>query len=356
MNQQFYRHIISGSAKNIFASLIRLSLFLPAVLYSAVIRLRNVLYNKNLLKSFKAAAPVISIGNITAGGTGKTPLVIWLCNYLCRKDYKCAILTRGYKSKKNKYSDEPAALAKNCPSAKVIINPDRCEGAQQAINQYHSQLLVMDDGFQHRRLKRDLDIITVDSTNPFGYGKILPAGLLREPLSALKRANAAILTRCDQVSDSQLHEIEQKLRKHNPDLKIARTIHKPTRVVAFEKGCIQLDQIRNKKIFAFCGIGNPDSFFNTIKTLGCTLTGKRIYNDHHNYTKQDLTDIYEEAIYLQADMILTTHKDWTKITLLPSAEKHPTLACLEVDIDFTQGFDTIKKLIDCCLADKITPA
>lgn len=355
MNQECYRKIISGSSKGVLPAAARFILRLLSFIYSGIIRLRNLCYSVGCLPSASVEAAVISIGNITAGGTGKTPLVIWLCNYLVKKNYRCAILTRGYKSKQGESSDEPATLEKGCPLAKIIVNPDRIKGARKAVRKYNSQVIVMDDGFQHRRLKRDLDIVTIDGTRPFGYGWLLPAGLLREPLSSLKRAKAVVITRCDQTDKNKLTKIEQRLYRINPDLVIARTVHKPTCAVTIDQSQIPLAELKGKKIFSFCGIGNPEAFLSTIEGLGFTAVGSKIYNDHHWYTDEDITNICDEAKKLCADVILTTQKDWTKIALLADTKSEIPLAYLMVEIDFIKGFDAIKGLIDRTLADKIPP-
>ncbi|MBA7659846.1 Tetraacyldisaccharide 4'-kinase [subsurface metagenome] len=189
MNQQCFHKLISGQPRCFGAAILRFFLEAAAKLYAAIIALRNLAYSKGWLKVHTAGAAVISVGNITVGGTGKTPLTIWLCNLLREKNVDCAVLTRGYKTTQN-YYDEPAVLAEACPHAKVIINPDRVAAARQAINKFGVNVLIMDDGFQHRRLARDLDIVTIDAMRPLGYDKMLPAGLLREPVAALKRADA----------------------------------------------------------------------------------------------------------------------------------------------------------------------
>jgi tetraacyldisaccharide 4'-kinase len=209
LNQQCFHKLISGQPQCFGAVVLRIFLGGAAKLYAAVISLRNFAYSKGWLKIYKANVPVISIGNITTGGTGKTPLVIWLCNHLT-KNYNCTILTRGYKATQN-YSDESVILTETCPNAKVIVNPNRVVAARQAVDKFGANVLIMDDGFQHRCLARNLDIITIDATCPFGYGKMLPAGLLREPAAALKRADAAVITRCNQTSENELAELEKKL-------------------------------------------------------------------------------------------------------------------------------------------------
>ena len=215
MNQEAFRKLVSGESSGLCAILLRFILGIAAHVYRVITWVRNFLYSKGWLKIHRADVPVISIGNITTGGTGKTPLVIRLCNFLRNSGSKCAILTRGYKADEN-YGDEPAVLAESCPGIQVVVNPDRVAGAAEAISKFGAKVLVMDDGFQHRRLVRELDIVAIDSTVPFGYGKLLPAGLLREPVDSLKRADAAVITRCDQVDEAELIQLEGKLKKVNP--------------------------------------------------------------------------------------------------------------------------------------------
>ena len=277
LRQDNYKRLVCGQKCVFCAGLLWILLGSASAVYSAIIRARNILYDKGVLKSHKTGAIVISVGNITVGGTGKTPLVIWLCNKtinlkLKTKNYGCAILTRGYKTTQNlklktqNYTDEPAILAESCPEAKVIVNPDRVAAAKEAVEKFGAKVLVMDDGFQHRRLARDLDIVTVDGTEPFGpTGKMLPAGLLREPVSALKRADAVVITRCDQVSETELAKLEERLRQINPDMIIARSMHNPVCVKSMDEKEMSIEQLKDKRIFAFCGIGNPDAFLNTIR-------------------------------------------------------------------------------------------
>ena len=362
MNQQVYRNLISGRSTGLPAALLRFFMGVAAIGYSLVVRLHNFLYSKRWLEIHTADVPVISIGNITAGGTGKTPLVIWICRFLQNKNVPCAILTRGYKTHTKKRGtsdegratrDEPAILTESCPQAKVIVNPNRAEAAAEAVDKFGAKVLIMDDGFQHRRLHRDLDIVTIDETCPFGYGKLLPAGLLREPVASLNRTDAAVLTRCDQISESELSRIEKKLQLINPDMVIAKSIHNPICAKTMTGEKITIEQLKDKKIFAFCGIGNPDAFLNTIRNTGANLIGSKIYNDHYHYTNDCLADIYEQARYLNADLILTTQKDWTRTTLPASAKKDIPFAYLAVEIKFTSGENKLKQLIEDALAGKI---
>lgn len=329
--------------------LLRLLLDCAAIDYVIIIRLRNLFYRLGWLKTHHIQKPVISVGNITTGGTGKTPLVIWLCNFLTKKNLKAIVLTRGYKTEKGKFSDEPATLAMSCPDAKIIVNSNRVEAAEKAMKKFSPDILVMDDGFQHRRLARDLNIVTIDATNPFGYGKILPAGLLREPLSALKRAHGAVITRCDQADDNCLKKIEQKLLSINPDMIITKSVHTAVCVKVFGQSSMPLEELNGKNIFAFCGIGNPNAFFETAKKLGCNLVGQQIYNDHYNYTPEDINDIYEQTRYLNVDLILSTQKDWTKASVLIEKEKDIDFGYLEIQLKIISGGEKITSLIETIL-------
>ncbi len=350
MNQQVYRSLISGGSTGLSAAVLRFFLQIAATGYSFVVRLRNFLYSKRWLGIHTADVPVISIGNITAGGTGKTPLVIWICKLMQNKNVPCVILTRGYKARGT--TDEPAVLAENCPQAKVIVNPSRAEAAAEAVDKFGAKVLIMDDGFQHRRLHRDLDIVTIDATCPFGYRKVLPAGLLREPLASLNRADVAVLTRCDQISESEVNRIEQELRLINSDIVVAESVHSPiyARTMTGEK--ITIEQIKGKKIFAFCGIGNPDAFLSTIKNTGANLVGSKIYNDHYDYTDGDIDDIHGQANRLGADLILSTQKDYTHYATCATQYEIP-FAYLAVEIKFISGEDKLKQLIKDVLAGKI---
>ncbi|MBN2131867.1 MAG: tetraacyldisaccharide 4'-kinase [Sedimentisphaerales bacterium] len=353
MNQQTYRNILSGQARGFGAALARLSLRGLSWPYGAVVRVRNGLYSRGWLATHAAEAPVISVGNLTAGGTGKTPLVAWLAQFLRDRHIHPAILTRGYKTQKDAPSDEPAELAAMCPQVPVVIDPDRVAGAAEAVRNHGAQVLLLDDGFQHRRLARDLDILTVDATLPFGYGRLLPAGLLREPLAGLARAHAVVLTRCDLVTDDQRLRIEKRLRRIHRELVIAASVHAPVGARMDQGDDIDLRELRNKKVLAFCGIGNPKAFFDTLQRLGCVLVGSLGFDDHYHYTERCLREIHEKAKQCGAELVATTQKDWTKIAPLPRPTQEPRFACLTVKLELRQGAAEFAVLIERALADRI---
>lgn len=337
--------------------------------YGVAIGVRNGFYRRGLFKSHNLDATVISIGNLTAGGTGKTPLVVWLCNLLTGDQespsgLSVAILTRGYKSrtqdsepshqkpknlKDNQVTtpanDEPALLARACPSVPVVINPDRVAGAEEAIEECGAQVLILDDGFQHRRLGRNLDIVTIDATCPFGYDHLLPAGLLREPVVSLKRAQAAVITRCDQISTVAREGILKSLQRIHPDMVVAQTRHAPTMVHGKDFESFPSEQLKGQRVFAFCGLGNPDGFYQTLRVLGVHLVGTLSFNDHHRCTSRELLGIWEQAQRTRADLILTTEKNWFG---LPETDPHSTipLGFLGVELAFMSGEETLVSLIE----------
>jgi tetraacyldisaccharide 4'-kinase len=346
LNHDTYRKIVSGQDQRPGIGILRALLGAVALVYGLVMRGRNLLFAVGILRSRRASVPVISIGNITTGGTGKTPLVIWLCNYLRNKGLHCSILTRGYKTQPDQITDEPALLARACLDTDVIVNPNRVTGAQKAVSVYQAQALVLDDGFQHRKLKRDLDIVAVDATCPFGYGRVLPAGLLREPKSGLSRADAVIITRFDQADAEQMRKLEQEIQKIAPNIFIAKAAHKHTGAVTFQNEKLDLEELRSKKIFAFCGIGNPDAFFRCLEQNGLSLEDTQIFDDHHAYTREEMKQIFERAVSCGAEMILCTQKDWVKSALLSPEEESVVFAYLAMELDFFEGLDKITLLID----------
>ncbi len=318
--------------------------------YRLAVTLRNRLYDKSILKTAKVPAAVVSIGNITTGGTGKTPLVAWLCNYFTDRNIKTAVLTRGYKIKDSVFADEPAMLAKAAEETKIIVNPDRIAGAEKAINEYNAKLLIMDDGFQHRKLARDVDIVAVDATEPFGYEKLLPAGLLREPLDSLKRADAVVITRSNQNSPEKIDEIKKRISQIKPDIVFTAAVHKPLCIKLIKDSQMPLNELAGRKIYAFCGIGNPNSFFQTLSDMALNIVGTKVYNDHHRYTDADIAAIYEDARYKQAEIVLTTHKDWVKTALLCIDKFEIPFAALMIELEFIDGQENIIALIDKALA------
>jgi tetraacyldisaccharide 4'-kinase len=312
------------------------SLILPplSAIYSAVTRTRLTAYRRGWLSVSQLPAPVISVGNLTTGGTGKTPLVEWVCRVLAEGGYagKICVLTRGY-GKENPNSqvlvsdgtqllanplqsgDEPYLLGENLlGKAAVIANPNRLAAGAWAIEHLGSEVFVLDDGFQHLALQRDLDIVTIDATNPFGGGSLLPKGRLREPRSGLARAGCIVITRTEQVKD--LSSLNDELQRLVPDVPVflSQMIVSGVRTIAGTP--VDASNLRSQKVAAFCGVGNPESFFNQLRREGYTLGLTRTFADHHNYTQADIDRLVKDAQEHGQTVLLTTAKDALKLTNL----------------------------------------
>jgi tetraacyldisaccharide 4'-kinase len=362
LDQDQFREIISGRRTDVRARAARLALRMASLGYGLAVRVRNGLYDRRVLRTHRVNIPVCCVGNLTTGGTGKTPLVAWLARSMGEKGLRVAILTRGYKARAletphgvTMNGDEPAELAAACPGVPVIVNADRVAGAAEATRNHGAQVLLMDDGFQHRRLARDLDIVTIDAAAPFGYGRLLPAGLLREPIAGLKRAHAVVLTRSDQVSGETLGQIEARIRQIRRDLVIARAIHAPVEARQSDGPDISLGELKDKRVFAFCGLGNPGAFFATVRACGCVLAGSRAYNDHYAYADCDLADLCRTACSQGAGLLLTTQKDWTKIASLNRPVEPLPVAYLAIELQFTSGRNLLNTLIERALGSTISP-
>ena len=212
--------------------------------------------------------------------------------------------------------------------------------------EYSAKLLIMDDGFQHQKLARDVDIVAIDATEPFGCEKLLPAGLLREPVSSLKRADAVVITRINQTQPEKIQEIKNRITDINPNIVFAAAIHKPICAKLIKDKQIAIDKLADKKLYAFCGIGNPSAFFQTLDELALNIVGTRVYNDHHRYTDSDIAAICEDGRYKQAEMIITTQKDWVKTALLCIEKFDIPIAFLAVGLEFIDGQQEIIALVE----------
>jgi len=315
-------------------------------LYGVAGRARRALYDKGLLRVHNVSAPVISVGNVTVGGTGKTPLVAWIAKVLAREGGCVCILTRGYGrldshdrvivsdgneilASPERAGDEAYLLAeelKGC--AAVISDADRVAAAHWAVENLRTDIFVLDDGFQHLRIARNLDIVTIDATNPWGNRKLLPAGILREPLSALTRADCIVVTRADAAQ--QLDELENELVRLNNGIPVFRSRMNLARLrhVFGDESSLGTNEIKRSSVAAFCGIGNPESFFGLLSREGYQLCHTRTLRDHHRYVQSDLDRIERESIAKGARALLTTAKDEVKLRSI-----NTKLPCYAVDIE-----------------------
>ena len=285
---------------------------------------------KEMAHPVKAGIPVISAGNITAGGTGKTPCIIYLARILQRMGRRPAVLTRGYKGElehhggivsdrdkilisQKKAGDEPYMMAARLPGVPVIAGKDRIVSAAAA-KALGADVLLLDDGFQYWRLARDLDIVLIDSTDPFGGGHVLPRGFLREPMDALGRAGLFLLTKSRQSSPEEREKIRQVLARFAPHVPVIETDHEPVPPVRLEEWPRHgSGAVPEGKVMLLCGIGNPRSFEKTAAEAGLPATSCMIFPDHHQYREEDLTAASRRAEREGARALVVTEKDAVKI-------------------------------------------
>jgi tetraacyldisaccharide 4'-kinase len=317
-------------------------------LYRLICKIRFLLYRYGIFRQKRSNARVISIGNITVGGTGKTPLVIYLTQKLKERNRKVAILTRGYgrKSKElvelipetkegkdwQETGDEPFLLANRLLDVPILVNKYRFLSAERATEKHRSEILLLDDGFQHLGIFRDLDIVVIDSVDPFGNGRLLPAGILREPLTSLGRADVFVLTKTDQISGKD--DLIRALKEYNPKALVVESVYRISDIGNLaEGGSIDQKILEGKKALLFSGIGNPFSFERTVAQLKVEILGHRIFRDHFAYRDKDVLNLISEAQAAGADFIVTTEKDSVRIPFI----KRPGIPfyVLKIDLEIT---------------------
>jgi tetraacyldisaccharide 4'-kinase len=336
------------------------SLILPplSLLYDAVTRTRLSLYRRGTFQTTKLSRPVISIGNITTGGTGKTPLVEHVVKLIASRGKKVCILTRGYGRKDphlqvivsdgytvlaspSEAGDEPFLLAtKLVGLAAVISSADRIAAGEEAIKDFGTDCFVLDDGFQHLRLARDLNIVTIDATNPWGGGSLLPYGRLREAPEGLSRADCVVLTRCDQVGG--VDALSEEIARLTRGVPIFKSHMRAVRVSSLKNGSEKIAP--PARVGAFCAVGNPGSFFESLQRMGYELAFKKQFADHHVYSQEEIDALTHAARDAGAVALITTAKDAVKLRSLSF-----TIPCyvLEIEIaidnadDFTQMIVTL---------------
>ncbi|MEN6332456.1 MAG: tetraacyldisaccharide 4'-kinase [Smithella sp.] len=380
-----------GSSRYAPAKTILYAISLP---YRLIINLRNWLYDHKIFREIKLSSPVISVGNITAGGTGKTPCVIWLARMLKENGFRPVILSRGYGGKSSQpvnivsdgkdillsnimAGDEPYLIARTLPDIPVITGPKRVLTGKTAIEKFGADVLICDDAFQHRQIFRDINLVLLDSGKPLGNGHLLPRGILREPPSALHRADAFILTR------SKKEETFEKLplaslrgakrrgnrtRGCNPlfcyrllhfvrndtcavfqksqettrtinglgqinNIPVFRSSHQPVGLVSGDyTRQLTLTQLKGKRVHAFSGIAKPDSFEKAIADAGAKITAFDIFPDHHHYTTRELENIRHNFLKDKADLLITTEKDGMRLQEFTNFLSDIYLLCITMEI------------------------
>jgi tetraacyldisaccharide 4'-kinase len=332
----------------------RALLWAPSKLYELAVRLRVAAYETDYLKPKSLDATVISVGNLTLGGAGKTPMVQYIARYLSAEDHRVAILTRGYARKSSgmrvlndpskhgeheatgsylEFGDEPLMLARSLPGVPIVIDKDRYEAGRRAVREFGSDVLVLDDGYQHLSLARDLNILLIDATDTFGGFEMPPFGRLREPLYGLKRADAVIVTRADHAFDEA--QTQAIIRHHCGDgLPIMYFYSGVTALRHLSTGDVyDVTNFTGWNVAVACGIGNPQAFSDDILRVGINIVGEHFFRDHHAFTQTDLDQITNTAKNAGADAILTTEKDAVRLEGLTHGDIPLYVAQLEIQSD-----------------------
>ncbi len=317
--------------------------------------------------------PVISIGNITTGGTGKTPLTMAIAEEAKERGYLPIILTRGYRGKGKEpcfvlanrqegmkfyefidiniplsslyicastidAGDEPLMMSERLRDVPIIKCKDRFKGGMYALEKLNTPkpyLFILDDGFQHWGLFRDMDIVLIDGIKLFGNNRLLPLGPLREPIKELNRANIFLITMAQFIDKS---EIQNRLKEINPKAPIYFSEHKPLIIRDIARNEFPMNELRDKRVYAFCGVANPESFRETLLSAGCRLAGFRIYRDHYRYSLRDILNLHKEARLLDCNYLITTEKDMVKIRELESINSNIIILSIEIGLDIDPSF------------------
>jgi tetraacyldisaccharide 4'-kinase len=322
-------------------------------IYERIIRTRNYLYDRKFLKTCHLPCPVISVGNVTVGGTGKTPAVIMIAQMLAARGWRPAVLSRGYggasRSPVNIVSDghsllmtardagdEPVLMAGRLPGIPVVTGPERRLTGKAAIGAFGVDVLVLDDAFQHRQIHRDINILLIDGRHPAGNGRALPAGPLREPVSAMNRADIVIITGEGRDSDTPSGETSQ----NNygicipSGIPVFKSRHRPLELIPGElpADAQPCDRIAGRRICAFAGIGSPEAFRDTLLALGGHVVSFLAFPDHHSYTQKDVYDINGAAEKGAAELIITTEKDGVKLDPFPELKRRVFMLRIAMDL------------------------
>ncbi len=348
-------NLATDKYRGVIPSLLKVFLYVLSLAYGLIVRLLMFAYRIN---PYRAHCRVISVGNITLGGTGKTPLVEYIAGYLKHKGHKVAIVTRGYKRKIMSYElrvmsyenmgDEPYMLQEKLKDVPLIVDADRARGIGRAVSEYSVDTVILDDGFQQWRIKKDLDIVTIDAGNPFGNRKMLPRGILRQPVSTLKQADVFVLTKTN--INPEVQNIKDVLRRLNPSAAVVQSKHQPMGFYELGKSeeLLNIDILKGKAITLVSAIARPDSFENLIKSLDINIGLCFKFPDHHNYTQQDLDGIIKNSKKKNIDTIITTEKDAVKLSQLPITDYRLPIFVLRIELQITENeekfLDRLSKL------------
>ncbi len=311
-------------------------------------RVRNWRYDTGRATIGRAPVPVVSVGNLTLGGTGKTPFVAWLARWFRDRDVRVSLISRGYGAEQGSRNDEARELEQKLPDVPHLQNADRLAAAQVAVEELTTQLIILDDAFQHRRIARDLDIVLLDALEPFGFGHVFPRGALRESAAGLKRAHVVALSRANAVDEETKSRIRDRAMQLAPHAVWVELATQPIGLLNSLGERRPLSSVAGQRLAAFCGIGNPAGFRHTLSQTTAEITAFREFPDHHQYTRADVNSLAEWAVTARAEQIVCTHKDLVKLAI-PQIANLPLWA-IEIGISFLAGEAAIEQTLSPLLA------
>lgn len=337
-----FLRLIRGQTRGPLATLARLGLGLGSAGYGLAVAARNAAYDRGWKATQRAAVPVISVGNITLGGTGKTPMVEWLARWFRDRGVRVALISRGYGNTAG-INDEGLVLEENLPDVPHLQDPDRVRLATIAVDELETELIILDDGFQHRRLARDLDIVMLDALDPFGLGRLFPRGLLREPVSSLSRAGVVVLSRADLLDPAARDALRREIQRRAPGVPFLEARHAPRDLIDGDGDSFPLADLGGAQVAAFCGIGNPEGFRRTLAPLCSRVLDLKVFPDHHAYSAGDVTGLAAWAQDLGANLALTTQKDLVKLrtAMLGTVP----LRALRIGLEITDGRPALEGML-----------
>ncbi len=374
--EQYFLELLNGKRRSQLDRAALILLFIASRFYRTAVQFRIWMYDKRVIRNHALGCLVVSIGNLSCGGTGKTPVVEVFAKTLSGKGRRVAILSRGYRSKKRTLwdkikhmfdvqkieippkvvsdgrdllmdsayaGDEPYMLASNLKDVAVLVDKDRVKSGLYAIEHFGTDVLILDDGFQYLMLKQHINIVLVDSTDPFGNGHVLPRGILREPIKNIRRADYIFLSKSD--GGSKLRHLKAFLRRHNRRAEIIECTHRPQylEMVYYRGKREPLEKLRGSRVAALSAIACPAGFEGFVESLGATLVLRKRYADHHRYTQQEIIEFINQAKAAKADFIVTTEKDAVRIPKLD--RRDVPMYFLRIEIDILSGQESFDQCI-----------
>lgn len=373
--QTYFFQLVHGQETHgIFLTIIIAILYVFSFIYGHLVNVKLAGYKVGVFKRKKLGCYVISLGNITVGGTGKTPTAQRLARDIRDMGYRVVILNRGYRAKWKgdvgivsdgktlqmdaaQAGDEAFMLAKHLPNVPVLIGPERAVTGQYAIDHFGAEVAILDDGYQHWQLERDMDIVLIDAVNVFGNNYMLPRGTLREPISHMERADVCLLTKVDQAAPGSNRYIRDTIEKYNDHALIVESIHQPRCFIELADWYedmaapgIDISEMKGRRVMAVSAIGNPASFEQTLSDIGAVIIESLRFPDHHDYTPEEMADVVDQALRQGAEAIVITEKDAVKVPDVPreimKAESPVPIYVVSVEVTFQSGDKEFKAMLE----------